>query len=180
MFQEFPKSKNSFLNAKDFQDNEKVLTYRGWDRKANVDRPAMGKLPASTWQNNLKYCLKYTYPQMATDTMTKEKRLDKNGQPFQNSNYLPEFPQGYTINYFFDEGTFESGSSPLYKAFMVLQPKVGETLIISKTGVKENTRWSVRRVKSAFPQETPEIDVDKDFSSREFSGDPNPDEDVPF
>lgn len=177
---EFPKSNSTFLNAKDFQDNEKIVTYKGWERKANEDRPAKGKLPASTWQQNLKYCLKYTYPELAIDPMTGEQRFDKNGQPFKNSNYLPQYPHGYTIVYHFEEGVFESGSAPLYKAFTQLQPKPGETLVISKTGLKENTKWTVKRVKSAFPQDVPEIDYSKDFSSPEYNADPNPDESLPF
>jgi hypothetical protein len=178
---EFPKSDKNYLNAKDFQDNEKIVTYRGWERKANEDRPAKGKMAASTWQQNLKYCLKYTYPEMAIDPMTAQQRLDSKGQPFKNSNYLPEYPHGYTIVYHFDEGLFESGSSPFYEKFKSLQPKPGETLVISKTGLKENTKWAVNRVKNAFPQDVPDLDADRDFSSPEFNADPNPeDEPLPF
>jgi len=176
---EFPKSNSTFIKAMDFQDNEKIVTYKGWERKANEDRPARGKLPASSWQQNLKFCLKYTYPEMAIDPMTGQHRFNKNGQPFKNANYLPEYPNGYTIVYHFEEGQFESGSAPLYKAFIALQPKPGETLVISKTGLNENTKWTVRRVKSVFPQDVPEIDSDK-FSSPEYSGDPNPDDSIPF
>lgn len=171
MLQEFPKPKTTFLKASDFQDNEKVLTYKGWERKSNEDRPAMGKLPASTWQQNLKYCLKYTYPELAIDPLTGQQKIGSDGQPLKNSNYLREYPKGYTIVYHFEEGSFESGSYPLYRAFMNVQPRVGEHLVISKTGLKENTKWTVKRIKSLHPNDVPEINVDKELQ---------PDTELPF
>lgn len=171
----FPQSKSTFLKATDFQDTDKILTYQGWDKRANENREARGKMPASTWQQNLKFCLKYSYPEYAIDPATGEKRLDSGGQPFKNSNYDENFPHGYMIVYNFDEGVFESGSSPLFKAFCKANPKPGDILVITRTGQKEETKWSVSKVKNAFPKDdVPSRDVNE-FRDSELE----PDEDLP-
>lgn len=182
MNSEFPKLSNSFLNAKSFQDQKLTLTFKGWDRKANEDRPARGKLPASTWKNNLKYVLRYSYPQHQLDEAG-EKILDAAGNARTNSNYDPKFPQGYFVVYHFEEGVFESGSLPLFKAFCMVRPKEGDILVIGKTGKDKETKWEVKKVQRdqvhavRSDQDVPEID----FNSPEYSGDTEPPTDeVPF
>lgn len=177
MFESFPKSKTEFLKAEEFQDNEKLVTYLGWEKKANEDKEAKGKFPGSKWASTLKYCLKYTYPEFATDPMTGEKRLDKNGEPFRNMNYDPLYPHGYSVIYHFEEGVFESGSSPLFKAFTARQPKPGDKLLISRTGAKEETKWFVKKASSVFKEEFPSRDVN-DFPKEK--NELEPDEEVPF
>ncbi len=180
--QEFPKLSSNFLSAASFQDTGLILTFRGWEKIANEDRPARGRFPATTWKQTLKYALKYSYPEFAIDEAG-EQRLDKNGQPFKNSNYDPEYPHGYTVAYLFEEGRLESGSLPLFRAFCALQPKVGEVLLIGKTGKDKETKWTVQRASKVHPDDVPEINLD----APEYSGDPlvNPkayekDEQVPF
>lgn len=182
MYSDFPKQANTFLQSKSFQDQVLTLTFKGWDKKANEDRPASGKSPATSWKQTLKFCLPYSYPEMAVDPLTTEKRLDKNGNPFRNSNYDPNYPQGYTIVYHFNEGVFESGSLPLFKAFCMVRPAVGDTLAIGKTGKDKETKWFVKKVQNSHvvAGELPEIQTDHDFTAPEFSGDPNPDDAVPF
>lgn len=178
---EFPKQANSYLTAKSFQDQLLTLTYKGWEKRANEDRPARGKMPATTWKQNLKYVLRYSYPQYALDEAG-EKKLNADGQPFKNSNYDPNYPQGYTIVYHFEEGVFESGSLPLFKAFCMVRPAPGDILVIGKTGFDKETKWAVKKATKDThhvlrgDQEVPEID----FNSPEFSGDPDPDNSVPF
>jgi hypothetical protein len=184
MFTDFPKQSNTFLKSTSFQDQLLTLTFKGWDKKHNVDKEATGKLPASSWKFSLKFCLPYSYPEYAVDPLTGEKRTGKDGLPFRNSNYDPNYPQGYTIVYHFDEGVFESGSLPLFKAFCMVRPKKGDTLVIGKTGKDKETKWSVKRVQKehshAISGDVPDIDMEKDFSSPEFNADPNPDDSVPF
>jgi len=165
MYSDFPKQANAYLNAKSFQDQLLTLTYKGWDKKANEDRPARGARQASTWKQNLKYVLRYSYPEYALDEAG-EKLLDSEGLPFKNSNYDPSLPQGYTVVYHFDEGTFESGSLPLFKAFCMVRPKNGDTLVIGKTGKDKETKWSVKKVQGGqihsiqTDQEMPDIEYD--------------------
>lgn len=176
---EFPKSESSFLNAKDFQDNPKIVTFKGWERKPNEDKPAMGKRPATSWRDTLKYCLAYTFPEWALNKETGEQRLDKDGKPFRNSNYLPEFPHGYTLVYHFEEGVLETGSAPLFEKFKRLQPQKGEKLTMVRTGaVKEEMKWDVRRTTdSVHPQELPEIQTDRG-ADPEWMG--KAEEEIPF
>ena len=157
----FPKANTSFLKASDFQDQEIPLTFKGWEKKANTDREVNGKVVA-TWKQNLKYMLKYTYPQFAIDEAG-EQRIGKDGKPFQNSNYDPKFPQGYTIVYHFEEGQLESGSLPLWNAFCHVSPEPGDQLVIGKTGLEKETKWKVRRAlnKSAVQGELPSIQLDE-------------------
>jgi len=157
---QFPQPEaGQFLKAADFQDNEKTLTYRGWERKANVDRVKDGQV-VKTWKDCLDYCLKYSYPEIARDKAG-DTIPDDNGQPMKNRNYLPEYPQGYSIVYHFEEGQLESGSSPLFNAFKRVQPKVGEKLCIMRTGETTETKWFVCRAEDRQKKEVPEQDMDE-------------------
>ena len=159
---QFPKSEfGQFLSPKDFQDTEKTLTYRGWERKANEDRMKDGKLVKS-WKDCLDFCLKYSFPEMAKDKAG-EPILDSEGKPMKNRNFLPEYPQGYSIVYHFDEGQLESGSSPLFNAFKRIQPKVGERIVMMRTGEKTDTVWSVCRLSDRAKNELKEINLDEDM-----------------
>lgn len=156
---DFPKSDSKFIKAEMFQDSEIPLTFKGWEKMGNVDKIVKGQ-PRS-WKESLKFCLRYSYPQFARDEAG-EQRLGKDGKPFQNRNYDPKFPQGYTIKYFFEEGEFDSGSLPLWNAFCVVNPKPGELLVIGKTGKDKETKWSVRRIskkQASFSDELPEIQI---------------------
>jgi len=170
----FPKQSSSFLKADSFQDQEVTLTYLGWEKKHNVDRPAKGKFPGSNWKQTVKFCLRYSYPEFAIDPQTGEKILNKDGTPWKNKNYDPKYPQGYTCLYKFEEGEFESGSLPLFKAFCMVQPVPGDRLVISKTGKDKETKWKVKRinkdhsVSAVSDREVPDID----FDAPEMSGDP--------
>lgn len=163
---DFPQAEHGqFLTPKDFQDNEKTLTYRGWERKANADRVKDGKIVKS-WKDCLDYCLKYSFPEMAKDKAG-EPILDDAGNPLKNRNYLPEYPQGYSIVYHFDEGQLESGSSPLFNAFKRVQPKVGERIVMMRTGEKTETTWLVCKLADKARksvEDVPSRDVD-DFGA---------------
>lgn len=180
----FPQEKRKYLTAKDFQDQKRTLTFRGWEKVHNVDRPAKGSFKGSTWKETLQYVLPYSYPEYAFDKTTGEKRLDSEGNQWKNRNYDPKYPQGYTINYIFDEGALDSGSMPLWKAFCGVSPTPGDRLVIGKTGIKENTVWQVKKVSDGSVTtmksnaELPEVD----FSAQEMSGDPeiNPENGLPF
>ena len=76
---DFPKQAMSFLKADNFQDQELTLTYKGWEKKANVDREARGKAPATTWKQTLKYCLSYSFPEFAVDEIG-EKIMGRDGK----------------------------------------------------------------------------------------------------
>lgn len=137
---EFPATKieKSFLKATDFQDSPKTLKFLGWKKKANED------VNGVSWKERLKYCLRYTYPQYVLDEAG-EKVIGKDGKPWQNKNYDPAYPKGYSIVYKFAEGEFESGSWPLWKAFCSVQPAVGDNLILNRTGEGKDTEWAVVR-----------------------------------
>lgn len=145
MQSDFPKSNSSFLKTSMFQDQEIPMTFLGWDKKGNEDREVKGK--TQSWKESLKYCLRYSYPEMAKDEAG-ELRLDKNGNPFKNSNYDPNYPHGYTIIYHFQEGDLETGSLPLFNAFCATRPLPNEIVLIYKTGVDKETKWSVKKAQS--------------------------------
>ena len=148
MQNEFPKSTSTYLKTAMFQDTEVPLTYLGWDKKANEDKVEKGKV-VSTWQSTLKFCLRYSFPEMAKDEAG-QLRLDKNGKPFKNSNYDPNYPQGYSIVYHFAEGDLETGSLPLFNAFCGLRPSPNELVLIFRTGTDKETKWRVKRASGAF------------------------------
>lgn len=154
---EFPKNNSTYLKTSLFQDTEVPLTFKGWDKKANEDREVKGQ--KKSWKESLKYCLRYSYPEYAKDEAG-EYRLDKNGKQFKNSNYDPNYPHGYTIVYHFDEGDLETGSLPLFQAFCSVRPKMGEVVLIFKTGIDKETKWRVKRASSDFvPQEHPKDEL---------------------
>lgn len=181
---EFPKNKVTFFKGENFQDQEVTVTYKGWEKKHNVDRPAKGNYAGSSWKQNIKYCLRYSYPEFAIDPQTGEKILNKDGTPWKNRYYDPAYPQGYTCLYKFEEGEFDSGSLPLFKAFCMVQPVPGDRLVISKTGKDKETKWKVKRinkdhsVSALSDNEVPDIS----FDAPEMSGDPeiNPNDGLPF
>ncbi len=142
---DFPKATGEFLKAEMFQDQEIPLTFKGWEKKANVDREGKNGKPGSTWKQNLKYQLRYSYPEWAKDEAG-ENILDKNGKPFKNRNYDPNYPQGYSVVYHFSEGKLETGSLPLFNAFCMVQPRPGDRLLIGKTGIDKETKWKVRKI----------------------------------
>lgn len=185
---EFPKQKNTYLKAENFQDQQLTLTYLGWEKKHNEDRPAKGSYPATSWKQNIKFCLRYSYPEFAIDTVSGEKMMGKDGKPWRNRNYDPAYPQGYTVVYKFEEGELDSGSLPLFKAFCMVQPKPGDRLVIGKTGRDKETLWKVKKinkdhhVSAVSDQELPEIQTEPDFSDPKYSADPeiNQDNGLPF
>lgn len=139
------KSDKKYLTAKDFQDNERVLTFNGWEKVANEDLVVDGKT-LKTWKERLIYTLRYSYPEWALDAAG-EKMLNKKNEPFRNRNYDPKYPKGYFIRYIFAEGTLECGSMPLFNEFKALQPKPGEKISILRTGEGKETVWEVARVR---------------------------------
>lgn len=151
----FPKSQSDYIKADVFQDSQIPVRYIGYSKKANEDRTVKGKVVS--WKESLKFTLRYSYPEMAKDEAG-ELRLDKEGKPFQNQNYDPNYPHGYSIIYHFDIGNFESGSLPVWNAFKQLQPKPGDHLLISKTGKDKETRWTIK--KAGSPEEKV-YDVDR-------------------
>src|SRR3990167_1766753 len=166
---EFPDDRGKYLKASDFQDTEICLTFEGWVKKANYDDPPEKK-NAKTWKNKLKYMLRYSYPEFATDEAG-EKLLNDAGETFQNRYWDPEFPKGYSIVYSFSEGDLESGSLPLWRAFCRVKPKPAETIIISRNGEEKDTKWSIRRVTGKISG------VNKTEISDDYLG---PSMDVPF
>lgn len=147
---EFPATsiKHDYLKTSDFQDTEKTLKFLGWKKKGNAD--SGGK----TWKDRLDYMLSYSYPQFALDK-TGEKKLNKDGTPWQNRNWDSNYPQGYSIVYIFAEGELDSGSLPLFDAFCKARPKVGDQVTIGKTGKALETKWRVivNEYKQADPSE---------------------------
>lgn len=160
----FPQSTNKYLKAENFQDREVTLTFKGWERKPNEDDdPKTTKTPR-TWQQKIKYVLRYSYPEFAIDTVTGEKMVGKDGQPFRNRYYDPRLPHGYTIIYYFEEGQLESGSKPLYESFCAIGPRPGEKIVIKRTGTDKETKWFLRPygpLKNAHPEDVPSIDVEE-------------------
>lgn len=164
MNNEFPKSTSEYLKTEIFQDQEIPLTFKGWEKKANVDREGKNGKPGSTWKQNLKYMLRYSYPEFAKDEAG-ENILGKDNLPFKNRNYDPNYPQGYTVVYHFEEGKLETGSLPLFNAFCMVQPRPGDRLVIGKTGVDKETKWKVRKisgVQASTKDELPEIQLDEE------------------
>ena len=147
---EFPASTSMFLKASSFQDQEIPLTYKGWKEKANEDL-AKKDGQVIPWKSRVKYCLRYSYPEFAIDEFG-EKRTDESGNVMKNKNYDSQYPQGYSIVLMFDEGELETGSLPLWNAFCLIKPKVGELLSISRTGQSRETKWDVKRL--AYPKTT--------------------------
>jgi len=165
----FPGQNNKYLKPADFQDQKVTLTYQGWKRKPNVDDPPTKK-NAKTWKQKLIYQLRYSYPEYAVDEAG-EKRLGRDGNPMRNSFYLPEYPQGYSIVYVFDEGELESGSLPLFKAFSYAGLQPGDKVSIKRVGKDKETQWFVRKV-------VPVMDVDTRMIVTE--DELKPDDEVPF
>lgn len=145
MESEFPASTDTYLKAKDFQDCPTTLTYKGWDRKANEDDKEGEKKTLLKWDEKIKYCLRYSYPQWATDENGVKRKSPQTGEAFENSNYVEEFKHGYSIVYHFAEGDLESGSNPLYKAFCKLRPSIDEQITVLRTGAGLETKWSLKR-----------------------------------
>lgn len=168
---DFPEPTNSYLKPANFQDNQVTLTYLGWDKKANEDDPS-DRNNAKTWKQKLKYQLRYSYPEWAVDEAN-EKLVGQDGQPFRNKFYDPNFPQGYTIVYKFEEGELETGSLPLFNAFCLIRPKSGDKVTISRTGEGKDTKWKVTKGE-------PVVDMDTGKTVDPEYGDLEPDEEVPF
>ena len=139
---DFPQNDSKYLTASMFQDCAVPLTFKGWAKKANEDSPAQGSRPAQTWKQKLKFQLRYSYPEIAVDEAG-DPMLGKNGEPFKNRHYDPQFPQGYSIIYYFEQGQLESGSLPLFNAFCMCRPKAGEVITIKRTGKDKETKWFV-------------------------------------
>lgn len=147
MQDQFPQIKNRYLKTSSFQDTKITLTYKGWEYVANEDDPSDSpKKVKQTWKEKTKYCLSYSWPEFQVDRDTLEFVMDDQGQKLRNSNYKPEYPHGYSIRYYFNEGELESGSYPLFRGFCQLQPKVGEKVVIGKTGEKTETVWTINRL----------------------------------
>lgn len=157
---DFPKSDSKYLKPSMFQDQEIPLTYLGWEKKANEDREVKGQV--KSWKQNLKYCLRYSYPEFAIDEAG-EKIIGKDGEPFKNKYYDPKYPHGYTILYHFEEGQLETGSLPLFEAFCLVRPTPKDTIVIGRTGVDKDTKWKVRKIGkdqvTAKTGELPEIQI---------------------
>jgi len=161
-YENFPDVKSNYLRAEDFQDNPMAVTFVGWEKIGNEDDPVDSKKKQKlSWKQKLKFCLRYSYPQYATDEAG-EQILDDNGEPFVNAYWDARFQKGYTIKYIFDEGSLETGSLPLFKGFCRIKPKIGDHLIIVRTGKDKETKWSVKRKL----EETPDLN--------------RPDEETPF
>lgn len=174
---EFPKSDSQFLKAEQFQDNEMALTFKGWEKKANVDLLDKDGNCKMNWKQRLKYCLKYSFPEYAVDE-TGEQMKGKDGKPFRNRHWDSAYPQGYSIVYHFDEGTLESGSKPLWDEFCAKRPAPGEVITIIRTGQAMETEWTIQRppkAKTAVPG-IPDIQIKNEPDEL----DRIPTEDVPF
>lgn len=161
---EFPKLENAFLKAQVFQDQDVPLTYRGWRKKANEDIQTKDGLKID-WKKRVKYCLRYSYPEFALDESGE--KIVKDGKPMRNRNYDDKFPKGYSIEYKFDEGTLESGSLPLFSAFCMVRPSIGDQIIIRREGEGKETKWHVRKVVGSVSaqtkgQENNELEPDDD------------------
>ena len=157
----FPTPKNRYFKAKDFQDNQVILTFKGWEKEANADIAAKGEKQGMSWKARLKFMLRYSYPKIAVDEAGEQIIDTDTGEPMINSNYDENFPKGYTIKYHFEEGVLTCGSLPLFNSFGIVQPKPGDKIGILRTGEGVETEWKVTKAKIA-----------KDFSDAEFSGDP--------
>lgn len=168
---DFPDPKNNYLRAVDFQDRSIPLTYLKFEYKHNEDDAPNKKQP-KRWQDKIKYCLPYTYPEYAINKDTLEQMLDSNGKPFRNSYWNPDYPHGYSILYHFKEGVLESGSKPLFEAFCRLKPKANEKIVIKRTGKQQETEWFVGRAADLKEGEVPTIQLD--------DSELQPDQDVPF
>lgn len=154
---EFPEHKSNYLKAENFQDQEVLLTFIGWDKKGNEDTPAKGTKSAVSWKQKIKYQLRYSYPEWARDEVG-ENILDKNGNPFRNRYWDMNYPQGYSILYHFDEGIFETGSLPLFVEFCNLRPLPGERIILKRTGKDKETQWFLRKASNTSSKK---IDLDE-------------------
>ena len=160
---DFPKSNSNYLKATIFQDQEMPLTYKGWEKKGNEDITAKGGNAGISWKARLKYQLRYSYPEFAIDEIG-EKMLDKDGNQRKNRNYDPDYPQGHSILYHFDEGVLESGSLPLFQAFCMVRPAPGELITIKRTGEGKETKWFVKKItqKDVHPKDDlPEIQLNE-------------------
>ena len=143
---DFPKAENEYIKSEIFQDQSIPVIFKGWEKKANEDRKDKEGNLKTGWKQNLKFVLRYSFPEFALDEAG-EKILDKEGNPLTNKNYDPKYPHGYTVLYYFDIGKFETGSLPLFRAFCHVQPKTGDLIIIGKVGKDKETKWSVKKAK---------------------------------
>lgn len=163
-----------------FQDQEIPLTFKGWQKKANEDIAAKGGKQAISWKQRLKYQLRYSYPEFALDEAGEQIIDVKTGNPMRNKHYDPKYPHGYSISYFFEEGVLESGSLPLFNCFCLVQPQPGEVITINRTGEGQETKWKVKRVTKGEVHASQSDVPDIDFSSPEYSGDPDINNEVSF
>jgi len=162
MTQQFPDLKTEYIKTEDFQDNPTTLTYKGFEYAPNEDDgPDSKKKTKMTWKQKLKYCLKYTYPEIATDEAG-DPIMGNDGKPFVNRYYQAKYPHGYSVKYNFEEGSLETGSLPLFKRFCQLQPTEGERITLLRTGVDKETKWTVTRAKAGVPSAPPADDISDD------------------
>lgn len=164
---EFPKTTDSYLKASNFQDQEIPLTYLGWEKKGNCDTTLKGQ--AVSWKGRLKFMLRYSYPEFAKDEAGET--IEKNGVPLKNKHYDPNYPQGYTIVYHFEEGGLESGSLPLFNCFCFVRPSKGDFILLGKTGKDKETVWTLKKANV----QTERI-IGDSFTDDELK----PDDNVPF
>jgi len=166
----FPDDFGKFIKPSDFQDAEIKLVFLGWEKKANED-DSFDRKNAKTWKQKLLYQLRFSYPEYAVDA-TGEKILGNDGEPFINHYWDSNYSKGYTILYHFEQGQLESGSLPLFRAFCRVKPTPGEEIIISRSGKQQETKWTIRRLKSSVVSGVSKIQISEDELE--------PDSDVPF
>ena len=162
----FPKSDNKYIKGSDFQDNETTLTFLSWEKKGNVDREGKNGKPGTTWKQNLKYQLRYSYPKFAVDEAG-EKIIGTDDKPFINKNYDENYPNGYSIIYHFEEGQLETGSLPLFEEFAAVRPKPGDKLSIVRIGKEKETKWRIGIV-GYDRNELPEIQLEESAEETPF------------
>lgn len=147
---------NTYLKNEHFQDNPTVLCFKKWEYVENVDDPADSpKKVKLTAKQKRKYVVGKSHRKFLIDD-DGQPILDSNGDKIDNQWYIEKYPEGYTIKYTFEEGTLETGSTPLWKAFCTLKPKTGDMLEIVRTGEGTNTKWSVKKYVEK-PKPTTEI-----------------------
>jgi hypothetical protein len=156
---DYPKINSSYLRSSDFQDNPTTLHFVKCEYVSNEDdAPDSNKKTKLSWKDKRKFVVGKSFNQFKINDMG-EQELDEQGNPEKNPWYLPEYPRGYTIRYTFEEGVLESGATPLWREFCKKRPKEGDVLLIGKTGVMAETRWSVKILGKG--NEMPEHDVDE-------------------
>lgn len=130
---EFGEFRNSFIKSDIFDGEGTTLTYKSYKKIEPED---------------LEYIISGTQNKIIKDSKDKPV-LDKNGKEIKNSYYDSKFPNGYQIQFTFEEGILSCTSFPMLREMHRISPVDGDKLKIKRdASVLTKTKYFISRVES--------------------------------